>query len=212
MALYVNKQIQIRDFQEADLDKVADLVAEIWMPGSEEIKSDAGRVDFSTYVKRATFLKIAEDDNQILGVIAAKAGKTSQFHQEYWQKITDNALANISKNSEKRAQNLADYYNFIHSRYADIFREINLDTTYELVLFAVSSQAQGRGVGSALLAAATDYFRSCGATSYYLLTDTTCNWQFYENRQMTRCAEYKASAAEVNAHGVAELYIYSTML
>lgn len=212
MALYANKQIQIRDFQEKDLDTIADLVAEIWMPVPKEIKTNAGRMDFSIYVKRATFLKVAECDNQILGVIAAKAENASESHQKYWQDIADHAFASIRENSEKHAQNLADYYDFMHSRYSDMFQKVNLDTTYELILFAVSSRAQGCGVGSTLLESATDYFRSYGATSYYLLTDTTCNWQFYENKGMTRCGEYKASADEVCRHGVKELYIYSSDL
>lgn len=212
MALYANKEIHIRDFHEKDFDEAAALVADIWMPEPEEIKLNAGRVDLATYAKRATFLKVAECNNHILGLIAAKAGEAAHSHQKHWQNIADKALLSISECNEKHAQKLADYYHFLHSRYADMYREINLDTTYELVLFAVSSHAQGYGVGSKLLAGATNYLRSCGAQSYYLLTDTTCNWQFYENRQMMRCGEYKASEDEIRAHGVHELYIYSSTL
>ena len=54
----------------------------------------------------------------------------------------------------------------------------------ELAFFAVSEACRGMGLGKALFEKAVEYLRSQGISSFYLFTDTSCNYGFYEHQGM----------------------------
>lgn len=59
----------------------------------------------------------------------------------------------------------------------------------EVVLFIVDPEAQGLGVGGHLFDALMAYLRVNGAKRYFLFTDTSCNYGFYEHRGLKRVSE-----------------------
>ena len=81
----------------------------------------------------------------------------------------------------------------------------------EICLFAVSEECRGAGVGKRLYSAAVDYVKSEDARSYYLFTDTTCTYQFYEKRGMKRIGEKKVGLRPYSNHDL-NMFIYSYKL
>ena len=63
-----------------------------------------------------------------------------------------------------------------------------LQKTYpaELALFAVRSSCQGKGIGKKLFHSALAYLKQQGLDEFYLFTDTSCNYGFYEHQGMCR--------------------------
>ena len=59
----------------------------------------------------------------------------------------------------------------------------------ELRLFMMDENARGKGVGKRLLSYAEESMRDSGAQQYYLYTDSTCDFGFYDYRGMTRMTE-----------------------
>ena len=59
----------------------------------------------------------------------------------------------------------------------------------ELVFFVVSRTCRGRGVGKTLFQSAMEYMRSQKISSFYLFTDTSCNYGFYEHQGMQQVAK-----------------------
>ena len=59
----------------------------------------------------------------------------------------------------------------------------------ELLLLLVGESAQGKGVGRQMMAEAENDLRAQGFSSYYLLTDSSCNWFFYELMGMTKALD-----------------------
>lgn len=53
----------------------------------------------------------------------------------------------------------------------------------------VSPAPRGLGLGRRLLKLACDHLRSVGAPTMHLVTDTDCDWQFYDHIGMERLAE-----------------------
>ena len=56
----------------------------------------------------------------------------------------------------------------------------------EIAFFAVNSRYRGIGLGKKLFDAARDYMRNRRISNFFLFTDTTCNYPFYERRGMER--------------------------
>lgn len=64
----------------------------------------------------------------------------------------------------------------------------------ELELFVVSPASRSHGVGKALMAAFEERLRELGAQSFWLQTDSTCTWQWYDAHGYARVADVELSA------------------
>ena len=71
----------------------------------------------------------------------------------------------------------------------DLLEQSGCDPDFELVLFAVSDNARGFGIGSTLMGHAQGYLAAQGASKAFIFTDTDCTWEYYEHRGMRRAAE-----------------------
>ena len=52
----------------------------------------------------------------------------------------------------------------------------------ELAFFAISQKCRGKGIGKALFQKVVEYMRSQKIQKFYLFTDTSCNYGFYEHQ------------------------------
>ena len=58
-----------------------------------------------------------------------------------------------------------------------------------MALFAVDAACRGKGVGKMLFQSALAYMKEQDLDEFYLFTDTSCNYGFYEHQGMTRQQE-----------------------
>ena len=59
----------------------------------------------------------------------------------------------------------------------------------ELALFVISPDCRGKGVGKQLYQQFLQYLKKEHLDSFYLYTDTSCNYGFYEHQGMVRRCE-----------------------
>ena len=59
----------------------------------------------------------------------------------------------------------------------------------EVAFFAISSKARGKGIGKKMFCNMLEYMKLQNINDFYLFTDTTCNYGFYEHQGMNRCYE-----------------------
>ena len=62
-------------------------------------------------------------------------------------------------------------------------------TNYTFSRVAVSSECRGKGIGKMLFQSALEYMKQEKLDNFYLFTDTSCNYGFYEHQGMERCVE-----------------------
>ena len=82
----------------------------------------------------------------------------------------------------------------------------------ELSFFAVSRRCRGAGIGKLLFDQAMTYMRREGFSSFYLFTDTSCNYSFYEHQGMQRRAEKSCSVKMGEQRKDFTLYLYDSRL
>ena len=63
----------------------------------------------------------------------------------------------------------------------------------ELSFFAIHPDYRGRGIGKELYRRLLSYMNSENIQRFYVFTDTTCNYGFYEGQNMLRCGTEKAT-------------------
>ena len=204
-----SEEVVYRTPTEADIDEIGSLVSSVWpMSKNGEARLEAGVLDYAHMTIRTTFALVAEFNGHVIGYIAARAGSPEPEIEKHWSNLYDETFKKIEEASKDVASDLAGFYEFEERAHKQMLKDLSDDTTFELVLFAVSQEARGRGVGSTLLGRAVDYLKSQGASSMFLYTDSTCNWQYYENRGMERAATYIANESELAQDWPKALYIY----
>lgn len=193
-------QIAYRALRLEDASDLANILGEIWHTDVEgEARQLHGLIDLVIYAQQPTWSQVAEMDGRAVGVVMARAGEPSSDQAAPWQNIEEESWDRLAGMPYGKSDELQAYFDDAATIDAELLVESGCNPSYELVLFAVSDETQGRGVGSALLNAAQEYLRSQGATHAFIYTDTDCNWRYYERRGMKRKAERALPAEDAAA-------------
>lgn len=183
--------IEIRAYQKQDFPALETIVRETWHYddfASPKTAAKLAKVFLSSCFTNYTFARVAVLDGTIAGVILAKniQKHTCSFSDRLLQ-ITSILSLYVSKEGRTVSK--------IFSNVSGIDQELLMENhkTYpaELALFAVSSSCRGKGIGKMLFQSALDYMRQENLKEFYLFTDTSCNYGFYEHQGMKRQLEKK---------------------
>lgn len=93
-----------------------------------------------------------------------------------------------------------------------LLNENNKTYPAELALFAVSSSCRGKGIGKMLFQSALNYMKQEKLKEFYLFTDTSCNYGFYEHQGMKRRLEKKHVFNIKGQQAVMNFFIYDYQL
>lgn len=153
---------------------------------SPKTASKLAEVFLSSCLTNYTYSQVAILNAKVVGIILVKDIKAHRctLYNRYRQ---IKSIIKLYLSSEGR-------------KVSQIFKNVNgidrqllssCQKTYpaELALFAVSSSCQGKGIGKQLFQSALDYMKSRNLEEFYLFTDTSCNYRFYEHQGMTRRCE-----------------------
>lgn len=201
-----------------DLDDIAGLAADAWyspdglgdmtsaaMEGTWLDDSERDRVarlmatdEIAAYLQEMTWGVKALLKGRMVGVIVTHGTHTSAETAEHF--------GHVGAEARKRAEELltaarerAEHPNNIEPTepiYLDEIRatkemraEADLGSIPRILLLVVSAEARGHGLGKRLINRALDHFRRHGAERYWLVTDTDCDWTFYEHLGLERLAD-----------------------
>jgi ribosomal protein S18 acetylase RimI-like enzyme len=195
--------LQVRQFTSVDYSELAQIMPPEWfMPGMSETERLAqAQADVASALANATLALVATIDDgtgfdpAVVGFAVARIPSLPALAgADAWARASENALGTLRSGSPV-ARKAHAYVTQLEER-----GKLLLDAAgqkrgedNELLLFAVSPEARGHGTGKALVSEMERRMRDAGAHSYWLQTDTTCSWQWYESHGYERVADVELS-------------------
>ncbi|SDC42463.1 Acetyltransferase (GNAT) family protein [Pelagirhabdus alkalitolerans] len=151
-----------------------------------------------------TFSQVALADGVPVGVMLGKNNKQhkkplKQTIRYYW------AVAKMLMRKESRG--VLNLFAEIDRENEELLESLERSFDAELVLFAVSRDQHGQGIGNALYQAFLDQLKQEQLDTFYLYTDTTCTYTFYDRQNLHRLAEKTMTLPLFDEQ--LTLYIYS---
>lgn len=206
----MKQEIYYRPFQKQDTRDLASVISESW--NYEKMFSKKAAYHFSHIflyyeLARQAFTQVADVDGKAAGIIVGniKDESKTKYKWLYWPKIIGHGVCLLArKEGRDILMNYVGEVGNLNKKMMD-----NLDESFdtELSLFAVTPKVQGLGVGSELFRFFTDKLKQKRMKKFFLYTDTTCNYGFYDYKGLSRIsAASKKIGSPVNEE--IEFYIY----
>ncbi|NBK98787.1 MAG: N-acetyltransferase, partial [Erysipelotrichia bacterium] len=130
-------------------------------------------------------------NRRIVGVIMARnTHQNGKFHVLLKAKLIYEYLRLMLTKDGRKTMKIFAHYDRINEQ---LYEQSGKDYDGEIVLFVVSEYARGKGLGKELFQKAKQYLKQQGSETFYLYTDKSCNYQFYEHSGMRRNGEKKYS-------------------
>ncbi len=90
----------------------------------------------------------------------------------------------------------------------ELLKKTGVDYPGELAFFAIDESCRGKGLGRKLFEALVRYMQSQDISRFYLFTDTSCNYAFYEHLGMMRQAEKQQTIQAGKEQGEMTFFLY----
>ena len=194
----------VRPFEERDFDEVVALYPPEWRfdgTTAEEALAQA-RMDCAGMLASCNERLVAVvDDGQgaerVAGLLFARIeGLPLPDDAAAWEGVAARARAELAAGGPDARRALA-YIEQLGERGSLLVEAAGdaMGPDNELELFAVGPLARGKGAGSALIATFERHLAERGAPSYWLQTDTSCTWEWYDRHGYVRVADVALDAA-----------------
>lgn len=182
-------KIEIREYENKDFKVLLNIIRETWNYdrfSSPKTAVKLAKVFLSSCLTNQTFSRVAVLEGKPVGIILCKNAAIHKCPVKYRLKQVG-AIASLFFSGEGRK--VSKIFESVGGIDKQLLKECGKDYPAELALFAVDSACRGRGIGKMLFQAAEDYFREQNLEEFYLFTDTSCNYGFYEHQGMMRRCE-----------------------
>ncbi|MCH3942942.1 MAG: GNAT family N-acetyltransferase [Atopobiaceae bacterium] len=192
-----NSQVILRELTDGDFPVVSGIVARLWyghLSGAWALV--CGAAELAHHLARQTHARVAVDEQgRVLGCVLARYGMPDYIDVEPWERRFEASLdAGRAATDFEIGEELAvcDAEDAIAAATSSR-PEFPKDSAIELLV--VDRDAQGSGIGRRLFNDGLSYLRWCGATHYYLITDDSCDWSFYEHEGLERAESHLIEAS-----------------
>lgn len=181
--------ITLRAYQKEDFNTLQNIIKETWHYddfSSPKTAQKLANVFLSSCLTNYTYSQVAIDNGKPIGIILVnnKAKHKCPFSLRFKQ-----IRAIISLYLSKEGRKVSKIFENVNGIDKQLLKECEIEYPAELALFAVDSSYRGKGVGKQLFQSALDYIREQKLDTFYLFTDTSCNYGFYEHQGMIRRCE-----------------------
>lgn len=193
----MNSEIIFRKFKRKDRKAIWQMISEAWKYeefASTKVAKKLAKVFLSSCLTNQTYTQVALADEIPVGVIMGKNNESCKCSLLY--KISY-AFSVFRLMLSKEGRKTSKIFSEVHDVDKRLLYEQEKKKSYqgELVFFVVSSKARGMGIGRQLFERFKNYMEESHVKRFFLFTDTSCNYGFYEHHGLKRKGE-KAFAME----------------
>jgi len=186
----MKEQIRIREYLDRDSRVLENIIREAWkyheLTGPETA-SKLARVFLYSCLCSQTDTQVALADEMPVGVIM---GKNLNKHKCPLKYCVKQITSIFSLLLSREGRQVIKIFGCIKGKDKKLLKSSGKNYQGEITFFAVGCEFRGRGVGKVLFQNVKTYMKNEEIQSYYLFTDTSCNFGFYEHQGMNRCREH----------------------
>ena len=207
----MKSSIIYRPFQKEDTDALVAVIIDSWnyrAMFSETVAYHFASVFLYFALIQASFLQVAVLDGKPVGIIIGDI-KTEQKRMQnyvYYLKLIGHGFRLLL--SKEGRQVLNQHALEVSKVNEDMLSKQTTHFDAEVAIFAVSPKTQGLGVGSNLYQYFLDELKARNLPNYYLYTDTSCNYGFYDHKGL-QCVSAVKHIIEKPVKKEVELYLYT---
>lgn len=201
-------KIELREYQKQDFKALETIIKETWHYddfSSPKIAIKLARVFLSSCLTNYTFSRVAVVDGNIVGIIMVN---NIAKHKCPLSNRLLQIKSILSLLSSKEGRKISKIFSNINGIDKQLLNENNKIYSAELVLFVVSSSCRGKGIGKMLFQSVLNYMKQKKLKEFYLFTDTSCNYGFYEHQGMKRRLEKKHIFNIKEQQAIMNFFIY----
>lgn len=180
------------NLSERDLEKINQMIISIWDYNAWVPKNNVipmAEFFLGEVIISSSRIFVVRDNDEIVGVIAAAI--TNNIRQKANAKIIKYKA--LQKIIQDKKQDVFESYIDTLILNEKLLLESKKNFTASLNLFILDERYQGMGIGSKLYSIFTDYLIDNKIQEFFLFTDNSSNFLFYERKGMIRIAEEKYS-------------------
>ena len=182
------EKLMIRNFIDTDAAALEQVIRETWNYdrfSPPQTAQRLARVYLYSCLLRQSFVRVAVMGGKSVGVIMGRDLRKKASGGFTWKAIG----AQLSMLVHREDRKVIKVFSGIDSVDKQLLEECGRKYDGELCFFAVDSKCRGAGIGKRLFNEVKEYFKAQGVGSFYLYTDSSCNYGFYEHQGMKRCGE-----------------------
>ena len=190
--------VSYRPMEWSDLDAVATCFDRVW-PQWEGIAGTPvapliARYLTLHYLEQSTWSNVAQTSaGEFVGITLARVvGRPALFPQAHGALMSVRAGLLTDPRGARVIETLEDGF-FVREGILEEDSDITATTQAELELFMVNPGVRGAGVGGALWRQLLAALRSMGVRAFFLHTDSSCDFGFYDHKGLSRVAERLAA-------------------
>lgn len=207
----MKKDIKYRSFQRKDIHSLVSVIKDSWNYDelfSANTASQLAHTFLYAVLIRKSFSQVALLDGEAVGIIIGdlKNNRKSLSNLLYYPPLIWYVLQLLFSKEGRKI--LVKYTGSAAKINKELLMKINQPKEVELAFFAVCPKTQGIGVGSHLYKYFINTLKEKPVKTFYLYTDTTCNFGFYDHKGLLQAASIikKMDFPEINEIA---FYIYT---
>ena len=204
----MSEPIIFREFEESDRLALEQVILETWCYDrfcASETAAQLASVYLSSCLANQTFTQVTLVDGVPVGIIMGKNRTTHKCPFSLRLKMMRSIVKLLISKEGHRVSKIFGCVDGIDKELLSL-----CPTHYqgELAFFAISQNCRGKGIGKVLFQKVVEYMRSQKIHNFYLFTDTSCNYGFYEHQGMVRQQQYKHLVNMKGQKVELEFYLY----
>lgn len=203
-------QITYRPIQQEDYCSIEKIISETWNYRefcSEKMAAILSKLYLATCLCNQTFTCVALNNQEPVGVIMGKKEEVKGSNFKYILRQFSAVVQMLIRKEGRMVLKLFGGFDNINK---ELLERSHQKYQGEVAFFAVSKTQRGLGIGKELFNRVQNYMKHQGIKQFYLYTDTTCNYGFYEHQGMKRICESKQTIkARIDKEISFYLYAYS---
>ena len=184
-----------RDFELKDYDEVEKLLDEMEhfkrITPNHQVRKRIIAVYLRSCLEDSTFTKIVTDQGKVIGIICGRCNK--QLKKAAFTPYTYGLLRRlIGLHLLKEGRKAIKVYREYAHEYENLMGNEVKSFEGELTLLLVHPTYRKLGIGKELFDEFINYMDQMKAKNFYLITDSACEYTFYERRGCRKIAQQKA--------------------